>query len=73
MVYFNFFNLKSKLHWLHLLLLRLLVGDVGGFLEQPTEHLLEQLLHPGAGVPGEFLCSLSGSAHLYGASAGTEL
>ena len=59
------FNLKSKLHLLLLLLLNLFVGDVRGFLQQPEEHLLEQLLHPCAGVPAQFLFDLSGSAPLY--------
>ena len=31
------------------------VGDFCRFHEQPEEHLLEQLLHPCAGVPAQFL------------------
>ena len=31
------------------------VGDFCRFREQPEEHLLEQLLHPCAGVPAQFL------------------
>ena len=32
-----------------------LVGDFCRFREQPEEHLLEQLLHPCAGLPAQFL------------------
>ena len=31
------------------------VGDFCRFREQPEEHLLEQLLHPWAGLPAQFL------------------
>ena len=40
---------------LHFVLLGGFVGDFCGFLQQPEEHLLEQLLHPCAGVPAQFL------------------
>ena len=65
---------NSILQFLHFFGVLGFVGECRGFLEQPEEHLLEQVLHPCAGVPAQFLCSLSGSAHMYSASsAGTDL
>ena len=56
---------NSILQFLHFVLVLGFVGDFCGFLQQPEEHLLEQLLHPCAGVPAQFLFDLSGSAALY--------
>ena len=40
---------------LHFVFLEGFVGDFCGFLQQPEEYLLEQLLHPCAGLPAQFL------------------
>ena len=43
------------LQFLHFVLVLGFVGDFRGFLEQPEEHLLEQLPHPSAGVPAQLV------------------
>ena len=60
----NFFKLKSKLKYFHLVSGVLLGSDFLCFLQQWEEDTLEQLLHSCAGSPSEFLFSLSGSTHM---------
>ena len=50
----NFFKLKSKLNYFHLVSGFLLGSDFLRFLQQWEEDTLEHLLHSCAGGPGEF-------------------
>ena len=50
----NFFKLKSKLNYFHLVSEVLLGSDFARFLQQWEEDTLEQLLQSCAGGPGEF-------------------
>jgi len=69
----NFFKLKSKLNYFHLV-----SGGFGvpsdAFCSKLKKTCLHQLHHSRAGSPSELLCNLSGSVRMQGVSpAGTDL
>jgi len=69
----NFFKLKSKLNYFHLVSGGFGVTSVA-FCSKLKKTVLHQLHHSRAGLPGDLLCNLSGSAHMQGVSpAGTDL